>query len=270
VLRIARYLSAFHVVVANTDHERAFIETACKPAPQTRTVGVGVEPELFQRADGRAIRERYGLGDDKVVCYVARLEPDKGVLRLIEAMRHVWQKEPDTRLLLAGHRHKPGSANDRAVQASLDALAPAERCRVTVVEGFSDADKASIFDACDVFALPSVAESFGIVYLEAWLCGKPVIGARIGAVQCVIDEGRDGFLVDPRDSDELSQAILRLIHDPELCRSLGRHGREKTLARFTWSKVTDAIEAIYSGNVSAPSSARVRLLGGPERAAQKG
>ena len=88
-------------------------------------------------------------------------------------------------------------ATDRVVQASLDSLSPTERSRVTVVEGFAEADKASIFDACDVFALPSIAESSGIVYLEAWLCAKPVIGARIGAVQCVIEDGRDGLLVDP-------------------------------------------------------------------------
>ena len=204
-----------------------------------------MDPAPFLHADGRRIRERHGLGDAKVVGYVARLEPDKGVIRLIEAMRGVWQKEPDTRLLLAGHRFKPGSPTDHAVQASLMALSPAERARVTVLEGFAEADKASIFDACDVFALPSIAESFGIVYLEAWLRAKPVVGARIGAVQCVIDEGRDGLLADPRDPGELREAILGLIRDPELCRRLGRRGHDKTLARFTWSKVTDTVEAIY-------------------------
>ena len=118
------------------------------------------------------------------------------------------------------------------------------------MEGFAEGDKASIFDACDVFALPSIAESFGIVYLEAWLCEKPVIGARIGAVQCVIEDGQDGFLVDPHGTGELSEAILRLIGDPELCRRFGRRGREKTLASFTWSKVTDAVEAIYAESLA--------------------
>jgi len=253
---IARSLSAFDVVLANTEHERAFIDAACERRPDSRTVGVGVDPEPFQGADGQRIRERHGLGDAKVVGYVARLEPDKGVIRLIEAMRGVWPKEPDTRLLLAGHRFKPGSSTDCAVQASLAVLSPTERSRVTVLEGFSEADKASIFGACDVFALPSVAESFGIVYLEAWLCAKPVIGARIGAVQCVIDEGQDGFLVDPRDPAELCEVILRLIRDPELCRRLGRRGREKTMARFTWSKVADAVEAIYLEAVERGGRAR--------------
>jgi glycosyltransferase involved in cell wall biosynthesis len=243
---VARYLSRFHAVIANTEHERAFIEATCAPQPLCRAVGVGVDPEPFQHRNGRAIRERYGLGDDTIVGYVARLQPEKGVIRLIEAMRVVWQKKPGVRLLLAGHRFKTGSDTDQTLQATLDSLASADRARVTLIEGFSDADKASIFDACDVFALPSIAESFGIVYLEAWLCEKPVIGARIGAVQCVIEDGKDGFLVDPHGAGELSEAILRLIDDPDLRRQFGQRGREKTLARFTWSKVTDAVEAIYA------------------------
>lgn len=97
-----------------------------------------------------------------------------------------------------------------------------------------------------MFALPSIAESFGIVYLEAWLCEKPVIGA----VQCVIEDGQDGFLVDPHGTGELSEAILRLIGDPDLCRRFGRRGREKTLASFTWSEVTDAVEAIYAESLA--------------------
>ena len=255
---VARYLSRFDVVLANTEHEQAFIDATCRPRPDSRTVGVGVDPEPFQHRNGRAIRERYGLGEDKVVGYVARLEPEKGVIRLIEAMRLVWQKEPNTRLLLAGHRFKADSATDRSVEAALDSLSPWHRSRVTVVAGFPEADKASIFDACDVFALPSIAESFGIVYLEAWLCEKPVIGARIGAVQCVIEDGEDGFLVDPQGTGELFEAILRLIRDPELCRRLGRRGREKTMARFTWSKVTDAVEAIYSETAASRPSRRSR------------
>jgi glycosyltransferase involved in cell wall biosynthesis len=242
---VARYLSRFHAVIANTEHEKAFIDATSVPRPECRAVGVGVDPEPFEHRNGRAIRERYGLGDDAVVGYVARLQPEKGVIRLIEAMRLVWQKNPSTRLLLAGHRFKSDSVSDQVLNATLDSLSPSDRARVTLVEGFAEGDKASIFDACDVFALPSIAESFGIVYLEAWLCQKPVIGARIGAVQCVIEDGEDGFLVDPHGTEELADAILRLIGDPELCRRFGQRGREKTLARFTWSKVTDAVEAIY-------------------------
>jgi glycosyltransferase involved in cell wall biosynthesis len=242
---IVRYLSRFHAVVANTEYEKAFIDRVCPRGPSSRAVGVGVAPEHFRHRDGRAIRERYGLGDDRVVGYVARLEPEKGAVKLIEAMRLVWREEPGTRLLLAGHRFDAGSAADRALRVAVDALSPTERSRLTLVNGFPESEKASIFDACDVFAMPSIAESFGIAYLEAWLCAKPVIGARIGAVQCVIEDGRDGLLVDPEDAGGLAGAILKLVRDADLRQRLGRRGQEKTLARFTWARITDAIEAVY-------------------------
>jgi len=71
-------------------------------------------------------------------------------------------------------------------------------------------------------------------------------------VQCVIEDGQDGLLVDPHGTGELSAAILRLIGDPALCRRFGRRGREKTLARFTWSKVTDSVEAVHAEALADP------------------
>lgn len=243
---IARYLSRFHCVIANTEYEREFIDRACLNRPRTCAIGAGVNPVAFRHRDGRAIRERYGLANDKVVAYMGRLEPEKGVVKLVEAMRIVWRSAPTTRLLLAGHRHVTGSAPDRAVAAALDALTPSERSRLTVIEGFAESDKAAIFDACDVFAMPSKAESFGIVYLEAWMCEKPVIGARIGAVQCVIDHGQDGLLVNPHDAAEIAESILRLVRDESFSRQLGLRGREKAMNRFTWERVTDAVETAYA------------------------
>ena len=260
---IARYLSRFHSVIANTEYEREFVDRACRNRVRTCAIGPGVDPAVFRHRDGRAIRERYGLASDKVVGYIGRLEPEKGVVKLVEAMRIVWRSAPTTRLLLAGHRHSTGSAPDRALVATLDALTPAERSRLTVIEGFAESDKAAIFDACDVFAMPSKAESFGIVYLEAWMCEKPVIGARIGAVQCVIDDGRDGLLVTPHDAAEIADAILRLVRDELLSRQLGRRGWEKVMTRFTWDRVTDAVEAAYADTLEQPAVHVGWRSGGP-------
>lgn len=242
---VARYLSRCDAVIANTEHERQYVERICAPVPRSFAVGVGVDPAAFADRDGAGLRARHGLGGDVVVAYVARLQPDKGVTRLLDAMRFVWREEANVRLLLAGHRFRRGSEADAPIQQKLDALAPDELARVTLIDGFADAEKASIFDACDVFALPSIAESFGIVYLESWLCGKPVIGARIGAVQCVIDEGVDGLLAAPDDVGELAGAILRLVRDPPLRHRMGQRGLEKTLRQYTWDAVTDRVEAIY-------------------------
>jgi len=117
--------------------------------------------------------------------------------------------------------------------------------------GFEEVDKASIFDSFDVLAMPSVAESFGITYLEAWMCRRPVLGGRIDSTRCVIDEGRDGLLADPHDPEDIAAAILKLLADPEGRARMAQAGHEKTLANYTWERVVDKVEGVYRDLVKA-------------------
>ena len=136
------------------------------------------------------------------------------------------------------------------VEAALGSLSAAQRSLVVQIGRFDDGEKASIFDAFDVFAMPSKEDSFGIAYLEAWLCGRPVIGARIGSTRCVIDEGRDGLLVDPDNAEEIAGAIVSLLADRQLRATMAEAGYAKTIAHHTWDKVTDRMESLYRRVVS--------------------
>lgn len=233
-----RMLARCREVMVSTSHEQAF--ALARGARRTHVVGVGVKPEAFGNRDGPAIRRRYGIGADPVVGFVGRQESNKGVATLIAALQIVWRSRPGVRLMLAGH-----SAPDAGVRAALERLGDAERANVVQVGAFADADKAAIVDAFDVMAMPSKEESFGIAYLEAWLCEKPVVGARIGSTACVIDDGRDGLLADPDDPADVARAIDALLADPGLRAQMGRSGREKTLANHTWTHVIDRAETLY-------------------------
>jgi glycosyltransferase involved in cell wall biosynthesis len=176
---------------------------------------------------------------------VGRQQTTKGVAKLIAAMPEVWRWNPDVRLVLAGH-----GTPEPEVEAELGRLAALDRARVVQTGRFGKDEKASIFDAFDVFAMPSTDESFGIGYLEAWLCRKPVIGARIGSTECVIDEGRDGLLVDPDNAEEIAGAIVSLLADRQLRTTMAEAGYAKTIAHHTWDKVTDRMESLYRRVVS--------------------
>ena len=93
--------------------------------------------------------------------------------------------------------------------------------------------------------MPSRTDSFGIVYLEAWLCGVPVIGARAGGVPAVIEEERDGLLVNFGDVSDLAVKIKLLLDDRATATRLAEAGRQKVLARYTWEKVFGNIRAVY-------------------------
>jgi len=109
----------------------------------------------------------------------------------------------------------------------------------------SDEEKLAALQACDCLVLPSVGEAFGIVFLEAWIVGRPVIGARTLAVSAVIQHGQDGFLAAPGDAADLAACIARLIADPDLARRMGARGREKVLRRYTIPRIADRVEGIY-------------------------
>jgi glycogen(starch) synthase len=97
--------------------------------------------------------------------------------------------------------------------------------------------KKNAFAACDVFVMASSADSFGTVYLEAWLYGKPVVGADAGGVPDVVSHGRDGLLVTYGRPRELADNINSLLSDAELRRTMGESGRRKVLDEYTWQIV---------------------------------
>ena len=116
-----------------------------------------------------------------------------------------------------------------------------------LIKGFPDEEKRAFFSAADVFVSVSPFESFGIVFLEAWREGLPVVGCRRGGSAKLIDEFKDGLLVQDGNPRELATAILLLLGDETARRKLGEAGRAKLLERYTWDAVIDSWEDLYHG-----------------------
>ena len=102
----------------------------------------------------------------------------------------------------------------------------------------------TFYNLCDVFIMASRAimerpavEGFGIVYLEANACGKPVIGGRVGGVPDAILEGETGILIDPENPDEISDALIKLLTDERLSKRLGENGRHRVINNLNWETV---------------------------------
>jgi len=234
-----KMLAKCDAVVVNTPYEANFVQEQARI--RVEVAGVGIDPESFEHRNGAQVRERYGLGNFPVVGFVGRQGVNKGVATVLRAMKTVWKWNRDVRLVLAGLRPHP----DKEVETLVESLTKFEKERVVRIDDFRESDKASIYDSFDVFVMPSIAESFGIAYLEAWMCGKPVIGARIGPTQCVIDEGVDGLLVDPKAPQDTACAVIELLSDARKRGKMGMSGQAKTLAHFTWDKVINRVENLY-------------------------
>jgi len=172
---------------------------------------------------------------------VGRKEKEKGIETLMSAMEMVWKRFPEAKLMLAGSsvRSSEGRALDEWIERFKDS--------VISLDTFNDEEKKDIYDACDIFVLPSRIESFGIVYIEAWICGKPVIGADIGSTRSIITDGKDGLLVRFDDAETLAGKIAHLIEHPHLRKSMGEEGRKKVLERYTWDTIVDRLLEVYRG-----------------------
>ena len=238
-------LSRCDAIITNTSYEQRFVEERLAREVRILVSGVGVDPDAFADRDGQRIRTRYSMGNGPVVGYVGRIVPSKGIPGLLKAMSTVWQWNPEVRLVLAGPRTLVGMRADQEIDLALAGLSEAERARVLLLGEFDERDKSSIYDSLDVFAMPSMGESFGIAYLEAWMCSKPVIGANMGSTPSVIRDGVDGLLVDPRDPEQIGQAVVQLLKNPAERARLGQAGRTRTVSEFTWDRVIDKIEGLY-------------------------
>lgn len=232
--------------IAYTSFERDYLIMHGVQPDKITVVGVGVDASASAGADGAALRRQHGWGDAPLVAMVAKHGPHKRFDILLEAMQGVWAMHPEVRLLIAGAR----TAYSCQIDHMIGALSPDQQVKVTLIGDFPEDLKPGLLMACDLLVLPSGYESFGTAFLEAWVYGKAVIGARIGAIPAVINDGHDGLLVAYGDAGDLAQAISRLVANPQQRARMGAAGRRKVLDNHTWDIVTDRVRSVYEDAIS--------------------
>ncbi len=243
-------------------HQRALVKKSDAVFVQTRSesdfyrgvevnaqrlirLGPGVEPAEI--AGGQAQRARAQLGlDQRVVLFLGTVSYDKGASTLLDAMKKVWTTDAGKiTVVFAGAvvdewRHRFHSDP-----------------RVRMLGVVSEEMKNDLLAACDVLALPSRVDSFGIVLLEAWLYGKPVIAAQARGLADVVEDERDGLLVPFGDVDALANALQRVLDHPGWSARLGARGRGKVLAEHTWESKYQIMRQVYEQLAARASHERL-------------
>jgi glycosyltransferase involved in cell wall biosynthesis len=201
-------------------------------------VGQGIFPEKIQGGDGSRFRKKYGIQND-IVFQVGSKNVEKGSYNLIEAMKNNWNNGLDCTLVFAGGHNKDFSNY-------IESLEKRYKEKILNIDNISDEDKLDLYDAGDVFSMISKTDSFGIVYLEAWLYKNPVLGCKSRVIEEVIEDGRDGFLLEFDDIDKIADQISFLLRDKELKNRVGEMGYNKVLSKYNWNKRLKILDDVYN------------------------
>ncbi len=242
-----RALDAADFLVVNSEFTRGqYRELGVRASQRFVIVSPGVDTTLFRPDAGEpaAVRQRFGLGDRPLLLSVARLVEWKGQDVVLRALPEIRRQVPDVVYMIIG---------DGPYRAELERLVGRLGMAEHVVfAGFvAESELPSYYRAANLVAVPSrefrdglPVEGFGIVYVEAGACGVPVIGGEGGGTADSIVDGETGYRVDPNDPAAVSEAVIRLLVDPQLAERMGRAGRERAVERFDWAIQADRLSRL--------------------------
>jgi phosphatidyl-myo-inositol dimannoside synthase len=228
------------------DTTRLLIEHGV-PADRIVPLLPGVDPNAVAApaAAVRArVRQRFGLGQAPFLLSIGMLRRRKGMDLLIDAFVELGQRHRALHLVIAGDGPERAALRARVEQSAIGD-------RVHFAGSIDDETRNALLAECEVFVLanrrlPGDVEGFGIVFLEAALHGKAVVGGRNGGVPDAVLDGVTGTLMDTEVGHApLTAAIERLLADPDLARTMGARGRERALTDFGWpDRATTVLESM--------------------------
>jgi glycogen synthase len=225
------------VLTLTTIEEEALVRICGLKRPRVRTVGSGLDP-LPATLPVPATMSRYRL-QEPFILFIGRLSYDKGAIHAAEAVLALQRRGVTTTLVLVGQVTPEFHRFYRRLGAE-------QRLAIRPLQVLPEEEKHALLSKATMLLLPSRTDSFGIVLLEAWAHGKPVIGARAGGIPGVIDEGKNGLLVDFGDVSGLIEAIEQLLTNHSLRVAMGQKGQQKNASHYNWSLVVDRVLQSYN------------------------
>lgn len=218
-------------VIALTETERQILSDIGVQRDRIHITGHG--PVLAPHADGNRFRQTFEI-DAPFILFLGQHYRYKGFRQVLEAAPLVWQTFPDVHFMFVG----PAKGDSEKV------FAANSDPRIHRLGAVDLQTKTDALAACTLLCVPSLQESFGGVFTEAWSFQKPVIGGRIPAVADVVSDQQDGLLVN-QIAPEIAQAICDLLQHPEMAAKFGRTGYQKVKENYSWSRLAQKTLQVY-------------------------
>lgn len=173
---------------------------------------------------------------NRVIC-VARLSWEKGLDYLIKAWSDVLLKIPNAKLVIAGEGQKR-----KEIEEMIDTYKLHES--VLLMGNLPHKQTLEEISKSEVFICPSLAEGLGVVFIEAQSCGVPAIGTRVGGIPDVIINNHNGLLIEPRNAEEISRAIIELLENKDLREEITKNANI-SVKKYSWHSILEKIHKLY-------------------------
>jgi len=243
MLGARRVLEDANAIICVGKNEQRAIQ-ARYPYKRVEWLPNGVDSDRFAHGNGRDFREKNGIPlDRKVILNVGRIDPQKNQLSLLSVMVQLLRKHKDIHLVLIG----PVTVESYGMELLNKVHEASLYDHVTILPGLpcGSTDLLNAYHAADIFCLPSRHEPFGIVVLEAWASGLPVVASRVGGIPSFTQNGIDVLQVDHSEPGFFTVAIDRLLGDTDLAARISAAGRIKACTQYDWLQITNRLEALY-------------------------
>ncbi len=224
-----------HHIIASTEKEKEELIRHYGASPERISViPCGVNLELFQPVDKEMAKQQLGFADDKIILFVGRIEPLKGIEQLLKAMPYLPNIQGLRLVLIGGDEHSQYEM-ERLQELSHNLHIQGS---VTFMGLIKQEQMPYFYSAADACVVPSYYESFGLVALESLACGTPVVATDVGALKSIIRQGKTGYVVIDNTPHRLADKIALLLSRPSPESALSIRA---SVGRFSWSNIAEAI-----------------------------
>lgn len=210
------------------------------PRGKLRVIPNGVDPAQYEMQVNRAVvRRRFGLSThDRLVLFVGRLVPAKGVEHLISAAPRISRRYPNTRVVLVGEGWQRRQLEEHA-------RTTAENWRIIFTGFRPTVEVIELMHAADVLVVPSVYEPFGIVAIEGMACGIPVVASNVDGLSEIVEHMKTGVHIYPRSPDSIEWAVDQIFSNQKLAEEIAYNARRSIVDRYTWESVAKSTISVY-------------------------
>lgn len=216
-----------------------FIPLSIRPKIEVLYIGAE-QPTMISDIEKRNRRDALGLGNSFTVGIVGRIEPQKGQYLVIDAIEKLIHQGIDARALIVGH----AMSDDYLTALEQNSVMRGLKDRI-IFTGFTSEAQA-MMQLCDVMVLATENETFGLVLIEAMMCGICVVGSDSGGPLEIIDNGINGLLFKTFDADDLAEKLAQVYNETELRMKYSAKGKEKALNVFESQKQFERLDKILN------------------------